>query len=290
VSDFRCSAASRLDDEPMPGTAPTERAFLLVEYAGPWGRDAPSILRDHVGVPAGVRPQLIRRHRAGAPSAVPHLTVYAAWLAADEEWRVETTTVAGLPELAGLDLAALAEGRSPGLAPYDDLLWLVCTNGRRDLCCAEIGRPVTTALAARWPEQTWETTHLGGHRFAGTLLALPSGITLGRLDPATAVGACEEVAAGGHPLAFSRGRAGRPGGVQVGELALLERYGAQLTFTGTSTGVLADGSDGSEGQTTEVRCDQGSVTVVASVGPPRRQSCADLATKPTRSYRVLVES
>jgi hypothetical protein len=279
VSDFRCSSASRLDDEPMAGTAPTERAFLLVEYAGAWGRDAPSILREHVEVPAGVRPQLIRRHRAGT-TVVPHLTVYAAWLTADDSWHIETTTVAGLPELAGLDLAALAEGRSPGLDPYDEPLWLICTNGRRDLCCAEIGRPVTTAVAARWPDQTWETTHLGGHRFAGTLLALPSGITLGRLDPATAVAACEEIAAGGHPLEVSRGRAGRPGGVQAGELALLERYGAPLTVTE----VVVDGDK------TEVRCDLGAVTVVASLGPPRRQSCADLATKPTRSYRVLVES
>jgi len=279
VSDFRCSSASRLDDEPMAGTAPTERAFLLVEYAGAWGRTAPSILREHVFVPEGVRLQLIRRHRAGAPTVVPHLTVYAAWLAADDEWRVETATVAGLPELAGLDLVALAEGRSPGLTPHREPLLLVCTNGRRDVCCAEIGRPVTSALADRWPDQTWETTHLGGHRLAGTLLALPSGITLGRLDPATAVTACEEIAAGGHPLDVSRGRAGRPGGVQAGELALLERYGAPLTVTDVLT----------KDDTTEVRCDQGAVTVVGSAGPARRTSCADLATKPTRSFRVLVE-
>lgn len=271
--DFRCSTASRLDAEPMAGTAPTDRAFLLVEYAGAWGRDAPSLLAEHVRVPDGVRPQLIRRHRAAGSGGV---RVFVAWLVADR-FEVETTRLADLSELATLDLGALAEGRSPGLAPYPGLLWLVCTNGRRDVCCAETGRPVAAALAGSWPEATWETTHLGGHRFAGTLLALPTGITLGRLDPATAVLGCRAVAGGAHPVASSRGRAGLPGAVQAAELHLLSRLGAPVTLIGSRT----------EGDRTFATFDRGTVVVETTPGPPRRQSCADLRTKPAPAHVVV---
>ena len=271
--DFRCSTASRLDDEPLAGTAPTDRAFLFVEYAGAWGRDAPSMLTEHVVVPDGIRPQLIRRHRGQSRHG---LTVFAAWLDGDR-FAVETTRLSSLAELSGLDLAALAEGRSPGLTPHDDLLWLVCTNGRRDVCCAELGRPVTATLAQSWPAETWETTHLGGHRFAATLLALPSGITLGRLDPASALQGCREVAAGAHPVARSRGRAGLPGAVQAAELHLVGELGRPVTLTGVRV----------EGDRTEVTSDAGTVVVRTTRGQPRRQSCADLKTKPAAEYVVV---
>ena len=53
-SDFRCSFASVVDDEPIVGTAPTDTELLLVEAPGPWGRDAiadnrlPEVVRAHL--------------------------------------------------------------------------------------------------------------------------------------------------------------------------------------------------------------------------------------------------
>ena len=141
---------------------------------------------------------------------------------------------------------------------YDGPLWLVCTNGKRDRCCAEMGRPIAGLLAQEWPEGTWETTHLGGHRFSGTLLALPSGITLGRLDTATALDACAAVERGEVPVEWMRGRAGRPGVDQVRELH-----------------VLAGGDPADE--------------IVAVPGPPRRQSCGDDKVKGTTRYEVRAD-
>ena len=299
ADDFRCSRSSLLDEEPMAGTAPTDRAWLFVEHAAAWGRDAPTLVAEHVAVPANVRVQLIRRH--GRHSS-DRLTVFAAW-ADGERFRVESTTLAGLSALGGLDLTALGEGRSPGLTPYDDALWLVCTHGRRDLCCATTGRPVAAALAERWPEQTWETTHLGGHRFAGTLLALPSGLCLGRLDAETAVAACQDLAHETVPLTVSRGRAGLPGPAQAAELALRARLDA------TSLGDLAvhavdqdldrvldadlghDPDDDREPDHDTVTIRAGAATWRAVVHTawwePRRQSCADLKTTPAARYDVL---
>jgi hypothetical protein len=246
---FRCSAASLDDDEPLAGSAPTDRELLLVEDAGPWGRAAvaesrlPDEVRAWLAGLEDVRVQLVRR--PGGRSG-PGVRVLRA-VAGPDGFDVRATTLERITDLPSLDPASM----EPRPAP----LWLVCTNGRRDRCCAEQGRPVAAALAERWPEGTWETTHLGGHRYAATLLALPSGHTLGRLDPASAVAACADLAAGLVPLGHSRGRAGLAPEEQVRELH-----------------VLAGGDP--------------DVDVVGVPGPQRRQSCADALTKPTVRWQV----
>lgn len=255
TDDFRCSLASRLDDEQLAGTAPTEHTFLLVEHPGPWGRRAveesrlPDAVRRHLAELPDTRVQLVRRHGGVAG---PGIRVFRAVADPTTPGFAVATAVLDSPEdLLDLDHA--------DLVPHHGALWLVCTNGRRDRCCAEVGRPVAAALAARWPEETWETTHLGGHRFAGTLLALPSGHTLGRLDAERAVAACAGLEDGQVPVALSRGRAGLAPAEQVRELHL-----------------LAGGSP--------------DVELVAVPGPPRRQSCGDVAEKATTRWEVRPRS
>jgi hypothetical protein len=272
---FRCSGASLRDAEPMAGSAPSDVEWLLVEHAGPWGRQAvaestlPEAVREHLDGLDGVRVQLIRRH--GGESG-PGVRVFAATLGAAPV--VRTAVLHDATDLLG----------PIEWAPHDEPLWLVCTNGRRDVCCAEAGRPVASALAARWPEGTWETTHLGGHRFSGTLLALPSGIALGRLDAASAVTAVTGLAAGRLPEEHARGRAGVPGTAQVAELHLRTELG--LTGLADVALVSVDGGDvvlDAAGARYDVRVEE-------SVGGPRRQSCADLRTKPAPLYRVASTS
>jgi hypothetical protein len=98
--------------------------------------------------------------------------------------------LASAHQLATLDVDALVRGDTEAvraslpdveLTRDDDPALLVCTNGRRDLCCAVRGRPVALEVARRRPGQVWETTHTGGHRFSPTGVLLPSGQTLGRL-------------------------------------------------------------------------------------------------------------
>ncbi len=91
--------------------------------------------------------------------------------------------------LLDLDYDALAEGDQaavvaslPGASPAAPVL-LVCTNGRRDVCCAVRGRPVALEASAHAPGRVWEASHTGGHRFAPTGVLLPFGATLARLDP-----------------------------------------------------------------------------------------------------------
>jgi hypothetical protein len=284
--DFRCAAASLLDAERLAGTAPDEGAWLFVEHAGPWGRKAvaesrlPEPVREFLADLDGFRVQLIRRH--GGVSG-PGVRVFTARLGAEPG--VWTAVLGDVAELPTLDLASPdADAR---LTTYDGPLWLVCTNGRRDLCCAATGRPVAAALAARWPDATWETTHLGGHRFAATLLALPSGYALGRLEPGTAVTAGKELEAGRLPLDLARGRAGLPGAAQVAELHLRRELGLDDVAAVTVRAVAPR----TDGDGDEVALEAAGVPYVVRVrtadGEPRRQSCADPKTKPTRVYEVL---
>ena len=248
MPDFRCSLASLTDAEPIVGTAPTDAELLLVESPGPWGRDAvtdnrlPDSVRAHLGS-LDLKVFLLRRYDG---SAGPGTHVFHA-LATEEGYEVRGAVLDRPEDLLDLDLGSLPS--------YDAPLWLVCTNGKRDRCCAEVGRPIAGLLAQQWPEGTWETTHLGGHRFSGTLLALPSGLTLGRLDTSTALAACEAVARGEVPVEWTRGRAGRPGVEQARELH-----------------VLSGGDPRDE--------------IVAVPGPGRRQSCGDDKVKATTGYEA----
>lgn len=277
VGDFRCSGASERAGQQLAGTAPTEASWLFVEYAGPWGRKAVAEsrldddVRNHLQSLTDVRVQLIRRN-GGVEG--PGTRVFTADLDTDPASGpvVRTAVLDDVRDVVSLDPDAMQ--------PYDDPLWLVCTNGRRDLCCAEAGRPIAAALAARWPEGTWETTHLGGHRFAGTLLALPSGLTLGRLSPDTAVTACHDIEAGRVPVRWSRGRAGLSGAAQYAELHVRRELGLIGLDDVVVTAVDA--------QDVTVRTPQGPlvVRVETSMGEPTRQSCADLKTKPAPVFSI----
>lgn len=228
---FRCSVASLARDEPLLGTASTVSSFLLVENAGPWGVDA---LRDarmpedvkrglrELGARTGVRVLLVRRHRG--PVAGPGLRVFAAYAHPSAPW-METTTVAGPDELLALDLAALGRGESLGLTRSDEPVFCVCTHGRHDSCCAELGRPVATALHASHPAQTWEVSHIGGDRFAANVLVLPEGLYYGRVSAQEAPGLARTHLDGRLDLDLLRGRSGLPFPVQVAEVAVRREVG-----------------------------------------------------------------
>jgi hypothetical protein len=232
VSGFRCAAAALSRDEPLTGTASQVRAYLLVENPGPWGTEALRDVRlpDEVkqglrtrSAAAGVRTLLVRRHAAADP--VPGIRVFAAWADPDEPW-LETSTLAAPEVLLDLDLDALGRGESPGLTPSDEPVLCVCTHGRHDACCAELGRPTAAALAASHPEQTWEVSHIGGDRFAANVLVLPDGLYYGRVTPEAAPALAAAHLAGRLDLDLLRGRSGLPFPVQVAEVAARRAVGA----------------------------------------------------------------
>lgn len=227
---FRCSTASRDLDEPVAGSASTVRAFLLLEAAGPWGVDAVRDVRIDEDVRRllldlerhhRIRPLLIRRHGRSVEGS---RRLFVARADRVDPW-AETTVLDDVRDLLDLDLTGLGEGRSPGLTPHRDPLFLVCTHGRHDACCAERGRPLAAAMTDVAPEETWEVSHIGGDRFAANVLVLPEGLYYGRVSPPDAAGFVATHRAGRLDLAHLRGRSSYPFAVQAAEIHLRRETG-----------------------------------------------------------------
>lgn len=294
-----CAIASRESDEPLAATAATARTWLLLEQPGPWGAKAltdshldPEVGRalDRAGGGHGVRTALIRRPgRHADRSAGQPRRAFVAHTLPGRSW-VYTAVLQRPEELLWLDHAALGAGDAGGLpagwtAHAGDPLVLVCTNGRRDRCCALEGRPLAAELAASASADVWEVTHLGGHRFAPTLLVLPYGYSYGRVGAPAVKGVLEAVREGRMTSEHCRGRSAwdRPG--QAADLAVREHIGEQRAEVLT---VVAEETAGAGRWEVGVRHTDGRewrVAVVGETGPPAAASCG-AAPKPAQHMRV----
>ncbi|HSE70347.1 MAG TPA: sucrase ferredoxin [Nocardioidaceae bacterium] len=290
TSAFRCSAASEDLTEPIAGTASTVRAFLLVEENGPWGVDAvrdsrlPDEVKQRLRTLAAhhrVRPLLVRRHGPRSRSSV---RVFAGYVHTDKPW-LQTAELSDVREVLDLDLSGLADGASPGLRPHDDPVYLVCTHGRHDACCAERGRPLCSALTSAAPEETWEVSHIGGDRFAANVLVLPHGLYYGRLTPADADGFVARHRAGELDVDHLRGRCAWPFSVQAAEVYLRKHLG-ELTIPPLE---LESGSrNGEETEATfVVEGERWNVRVLAHPAEPRQLTCRSLGAAVGTTHVLL---
>jgi hypothetical protein len=203
-----CSDQSLARNDPMYGTASAGSSWLMLELAGPWGHSAflnsPAIIEPALGRAivrraegAGMRIAAIRRH--GRRSAPPR------W-----RWFVAHSQVGGETLYHGevgdpreyLDLALDGSDGQPAADP----LVAVCAHGKHDQCCAVRGRGAVAAIAAEYPELTWECSHLGGDRFAATMLVLPEGLCYGRVDLTDAANLVRLYLDGRLDNSFLRGR------------------------------------------------------------------------------------
>jgi Sucrase/ferredoxin-like len=218
-----CSAVARALDEPLLATASHVRAWVLVEQPGPWGAEAlvesrlePAVGRalHERGHAARVRVVLIRRPGRPAPG---RRHAFLAYSGPQGRW-LEELPLDDPGELLALDWTRLAATSPPGYgAPAAGGVYLACTNGRHDQCCATWGRPLAGALARVAGERVWEVSHIGGDRFAGNLVCLPEGVYYGRVGPAEVsrlVGLHER---GRLDLAHYRGRCWHAPVVQAAE-------------------------------------------------------------------------
>ena len=240
---FRCSVLAREREDPFFATAPPAQRWLLVEHPGPWGPQALSGAGFDEDVVAGIdaycrssgaRFQLIRRTAArGAPTQD-----HGRFALVDCRVGHESVRWGRVEDPAELP-AALADPERT-TTPSDEPIYLVCTHGRHDACCAMRGRPVAAVLAAVHAERTWETTHTGGDRFAANAILLPHAIVLGQVPPTEALELVAEYEQGRVDTHRMRGRAGLAPCVQAAQhhvrLALDERGVDALAPRGVEQG------------------------------------------------------
>ena len=190
---FCCQLSLELE-EPLYGTALERDVWFLLQYDAPWTARATS--DNHL--PSAVQQWLDAQLEATAGSGrvqfisqgPPHDGSNLAFFVAypcDQGPRLYRFQLDRYEDLLDLDLSALIAGKGVFQAQrHRSPIYLVCTNGRRDRCCALYGLELYRALVAVAGEAVWQTTHVGGHRFAANVATFPDGNYYGRVLPAEA--------------------------------------------------------------------------------------------------------
>ncbi len=294
------------------GTAAAAGFWIALEQNGPWGRAAvtQSRLDPEVGVAldgackeAGGRLILIRRPGAhpAADEGGGRQRVYLAGGLAGRPWLLQAE-LDDVADLLWLPLAALREGEMtsvqaalPGLDLSHAPVLLVCTNSRRDLCCAVRGRPVALESSSRRPDQVWECSHTGGHRFAPTGVVLPHGQSYARLTGPSAVLALDAATRGEMPLelmgtGYDRGRSHLIASAQAAESTVRHQIHEPSLVALSTTAATQPGVDNAwhcrvshvDGRHWDV------VAVRTSGGEDRPESCGKPAV-PTWAWDCKVD-
>ena len=203
-----CSTRSLEAGEPVAGTASYGRRWLLLEVASAWG---PNAFRGSPVLDRALGIKIEQRAAAEGFRLVAIRRSGRARLDGGLRWRwarVDCTPgheSVRWGEAADPDEYLATVYSEPG-TPSAEPVIAVCAHGRHDQCCASRGRLVATSLARREGPAVWECSHIGGDRFAATLLLFPHGINYGRADVLDAGQMVDEYRAGRVMLAGLRGR------------------------------------------------------------------------------------
>ncbi len=242
-SDFFCSNSSQEVNESLLGTAPHVNTWFLLEHKGKWGHkafaesDISDSVKNHFSHYLDSDPLsrllLIKQnelyHESGSTFFValanqPQPTLYKFHFKRYED-------------LIDFDLLSLSSGNPQYTTQLSfDPLFLICTNGIRDQCCAKFGLPAYSNLTKKFGPHVWKSSHQGGHRFAPNMLCLPQGLCYGRASSANAALIARKYRRAEIHLPNLRGRASYPQHVQAAEGLLRAKIGdfsiSSLSFSG----------------------------------------------------------
>lgn len=288
--EIYCADLSRLAGELLAGTAPRVSTWMLLEYDDRWDSKAfeksklPGEVKAWLNDPVGTRIGLIRQQPR---SALPGLAFYVALIRehAPVLYRFHLDQV---EDLLALDLPGLLR-EDPAHDPFKtaEPLYLVCTNGRRDACCARYGVAAYEQMRVYGGADVWQTTHVGGHRFAANVIGLPHGLFYGRVEPDRAPALVEAYRQRRLLIDIYRGRACYDAPVQAADYFLRVQTG----ITHLDAFRLIDAQPGPSGQTV--------VRFAATSGDERytirlgtdvittRHSCTDSTPSESIHYRLV---
>jgi hypothetical protein len=220
-----CAETSRDHDEPLAATASRVDTWLLIEYRGLWAHDAV----DRSTLSAGVKAHLVAQRRRlpharilfirrGERRAADGILAFVA-RSGPHDRDLRCLELERYDDLVGVDLATAGE-------PVEHPLFLVCTHGKHDRCCARYGRPLYDAVRELVDDGwAWQCSHVGGDRFAGNVVTLPDGVYSGRVEPSDAWPVVEAALQGRVHLPSYRGRSCYGFAAQAAERAVRAETG-----------------------------------------------------------------
>ena len=213
---------SRDHGEPLHATASRVDTWILIEYRGLWAHDA---------VDGSTLSGEVKAHLAAERRRLPHARIlfvrraerrrsegFAAFVA-QTDGAIRRLDLERYDDLVGVDLARAG-------APVDHPLFLVCTHVKHDRCCAKFGRPLYDAVREQVEDEwVWQSSHVGGDRFAGNLVILPDGVYYGRVEPSEVWAVVAAALERRIHLPCYRGRSSLGFAAQAAELAVREQTG-----------------------------------------------------------------
>jgi len=206
---YFCAEAARERRDRLYGTAPLIETWLLLEHIAPWSpkafpddRLSPAV-REYLQRTAHALPRTRRLLvRQTYDQSGPRRFFVAR--TAENHSHMACVIASSEEDLLAVDAPALWE--HPGAHACAESMFLVCTHGQHDKCCARFGLATWRALRDASPGAAWECSHVGGDRFAANLVALPQGIYYGHVQPEDAPALVAAHAAGRISLRHYRGR------------------------------------------------------------------------------------
>lgn len=298
--ELRCASISEDVGEDLPGTAPEANGWVAIEQRGAYGRDAlrESHFPSAVGTwlkktlaPLAIKPLLIRP--AGAhPDINQESTSRRVFVASSIPGgsTLATFNIGHPDELYDVDFSAVTSGRIAatysGVQIENDPLLLICSHAKRDICCAQRGRPIAKELNHRlglhgMPHRIWESSHVGGHRFAPVGLQLPHGWVHGRFDLDRAAAIFADAQVQRVAMSSARGRSSLDPLAQIAEIAA-----RKLTNVMAIDSVNATALGGNRFQITSSAGDSIELEVSENQAADQRpESCAKVPT-PWHSHSI----
>jgi hypothetical protein len=245
-----CSQRSSAVGEQLFGTAKRTSTWLLLEYPYLWGRkafeesDLPAKVKAHLSSFLNQIPESKLLLTKNESSLFQKRIAFFAVISTENQSRIYQFQFDSYADLEHLEFTRLLSDQSAFSSHLrSEPIFLVCTNGKRDPCCAKYGRPVYDQMSAIKGEAVWQSTHLGGHRFATNVLCFPQGILYGRVDENSVIPLIEAHSQGNLLLEKYRGRTCFESQAQAAEYYLRKQTGMTEIEAYRLGGVEVLGSD-----------------------------------------------
>ena len=289
---FFCRDVSIAHEEGLIGTAGPKPVRILIQDHSPWTRQGfencalPEATKTYVKGLFGDEKKpaimLVRNNNQRQLRKKSIFVVHSS-ASAPSVYHYYWESPADLHKLPLAD--ALAQ-RVP--ANFHQPLYLVCTNGKRDKCCAKYGMPLYKQLKLSLGDKVWRSTHLGGDRFAANMLCLPHGVLYGRMNEHDANKAVHYYEQGKISMQGLRGRTCYPKPVQVAEAYVREQT-QNVSLGGLQLQQVEPRADTYHIRFSDKQSGTNYDLIVQAASPskPRKLSCAADFMESVPSYQVM---
>jgi len=179
-----CSQLSIESSEQLFATSPVVHYWYLLEFNEQWEEDAFNNSRLSKDIKKKIteltshkpysRLQLIKKTKRDRNN----LKLFIA-ITKENQKELYSIDIADYEEILNLNPYNLFDSANQ----QTQQIILVCTHNSYDKCCGKYGKEVYKYLSIKEKDfDIWQTTHLGGHRFAANILMLPEGLYFGRVN------------------------------------------------------------------------------------------------------------